>query len=52
MKFNIKTCNHLAITKRKNILQKSYNMNGSRITDVTTEKDLGVDHDFLTTIVE
>ena len=42
MNFNIKNCQHLAITKRKNILQTSYNLNGSRITDVTTEKDLGV----------
>ena len=42
MNFNIKKCKHLAITKRKNILQTSYNLNGWRITDVTTEKDLGV----------
>ena len=29
-----KKCKHLAITKRRNILQTSYNLNGSRITDV------------------
>ena len=42
MNFNIKKCKHLTITKVKNILQTSYNLNGSLITDVTTEKDLGV----------
>ena len=42
MNFNIKKCKHLAITKRKDILQMSYNLNGLQITYVTTEKELGV----------
>ena len=42
MNFNIKKCEHFVIKKNYNILQTSYNLNGSRITDVTTEKDLGV----------
>ena len=40
MKFNINTL--LLQTKRISYRRTSYNLNGSRITDVTTEKDLGV----------
>ena len=42
MNFNIRKCKHFVITKKKSILQTSYNLARSRITDVTIEKDLGV----------
>ena len=42
MKFKSKKCKHLAITRKKNIVDSTYLLNGSQIMSVTTEKDLGV----------
>ena len=41
-KFNSKKCKYLAITRKKNIVDSTYTLNGSQIMSVTTEKDLGV----------
>ena len=42
MKFNLKKCKHLAITRKKNTVDSAYSLNASQIMSVTTEKDLGV----------
>ena len=42
MEFNSRKCKHLVITRKKNIVDSTYALNGSRILSVTTEKDLGV----------
>ena len=40
MVFNPKKCKHLAITKKKNVVDSNFTLNGSLIMSVTTEKDL------------
>ena len=42
MEFNSKKCKYLAITRKKNIVDSAYTLNGSQIMSVLTEKDLGV----------
>ena len=42
MKFNVNKCKHLVITKKRNFVHTSYNLNGSQIAVVSAEKDLGV----------
>ena len=42
MKFNSKKCKYLAITRKKNIVDSIYTLNGLQIMSVATEKDLGV----------
>ena len=37
-----RNANIFAITKKKNIMDSTYTINGSQIMSVTTEKDLGV----------
>lgn len=41
MRFNIKKCKHLCITKKKNPLAASYTINGVNVSRATCEKDLG-----------
>ena len=43
MEFNSKKCKYLAITRKKNIVDSAYTLNGSQIMSVLTEKDLGVE---------
>ena len=42
MEFNSKKCKYLAITRKKNVVDSNFTLNGSQITSVTTEKDLSV----------
>ena len=42
MNFNSKKCKHLAFTRKKNVVDSTYTINGSQVMSVTTEKDLGV----------
>ena len=42
MKFNANKREHLVITKKRNYVLTSYNLNGSQNAVVSTEKDLGV----------
>ena len=42
MEFNLKKCKYLAITRKKNIVDSTFTLNGSQIISVTTEKDLSV----------
>ena len=42
IEFNSKKCKYLAITRKKNIVDSAYTLNGSQIMSVLTEKDLGV----------
>ena len=38
MKFNSKKCKYFAITRKKNIVDSTYTLNGSQIMSVTTNK--------------
>ena len=42
MKFNLKKCKYLAITRKKNRVDSTYTLNGSQTMSVETEKDLRV----------
>ena len=43
MKFNSKKCKYLAFSRKKNIVDSVYTLNGSQIMTVTTEKTPNVD---------
>ena len=42
MEFNSKKCKYLAITRKKNVVDLNFTLNGSQIMSVKTEKDLSV----------